>query len=265
MKRLVLALATGALAALLSIAPAGAQGYGGNPPPPPPPGPPAGCPVTDPPPANPPPCHPRERATVSDSPVRPGQQVTVSTPPVFAPNTPVTVNFVRANRGAQARELAKGNAGSNGASSQQVTIPQDAQPGVYFIYVHGVDANGNPVVAMTPVVVRAAGGGAQAASVQGDRAAAVAAPVPAAVAEAQADFAPGAEAAVVDAVTDGAGLVLSPDGALNVRTPAGLQDATTLPTTGANDVSQQVTIGAALLLAGTGLVLLRRRRGGFTK
>lgn len=79
-------------------------------------------------------------------------------------------------------------------------------------------------------------------------------------------MAPDTEAAVVDAVTDGAGVVLSPQGKLQVRTAAGLQDASTLPTTGSDDISKQVTVGAALLLAGTGLVMLRRRRtGGFAK
>jgi len=202
---------------------------------------------------------PRTEASVSDDDVEPGDSVTVSAPPVFAPGSPITVNFVRAQSGADAQQLATGTAGANGSANQSVTIPQ-VPDGVYFVYITGVDEDGNEVVALAAIVVR--NGVAAAAAVQGDS---MAAPVPAPVAQAQ-GLAPEAEAAVVDAVTDGAGVVMSPQGQLQVRTAAGLQDASTLPTTGSDDISKQVTVGAALLLAGTGLVLLRRRRtGGFAK
>lgn len=204
---------------------------------------------------------PRTVANVSDDTVEPGDSITVSVPPVFAPGTPIAVNLVRAQSGADADQLASGSAGSNGSANQSVTIP-DVEPGVYFVYVTGVDADGNPVVALVAIVVE---GAAPAAAVQGNSQAAAAAPVPAAVADIQ-TVAPETEAAVLDAVSGGdAGLVLSPQGTLQVRTPSGLQDASTLPTTGSDDISTQVTVGAALVLAGTGLVMLRRRTGGFTK
>jgi len=260
-KRFVLALFMGALSALMLAAPASAQ-YGGNPP-----GPPSGCPVEDPPPDDPPPCNPRTDAGISDPDVTPGQPVTVTAPPAFAPGSQVVVNLVRARNGANAAQLATGTAGANGAVSQSVTVP-DVPAGVYFMYVTGVDADGNRVVALVPIVIR---GGAQAAAVQGDsvdapiRTASFSAPVPAAVAEVQA-VTPKTEAAVVDAVTGGAGVVLSPEGTLSVRTPAGaLQQASALPTTGSDGIADQVTVGAALVIAGSGLVLLRRRRQGFAK
>jgi LPXTG-motif cell wall-anchored protein len=135
-----------------------------------------------------------------------------------------------------------------------------------------VDEDGNTVVALVAVVLRAGEAAPAAASVEEDgfQAAAAgpvaAAPVPAAVADVQQSVSPDIEAAVVDAVAQGAGVALSPQGTLQVRSASGaVQAASTLPTTGANDISQQVTIGAALLLAGTGMVLLRRRRGGFTQ
>lgn len=257
MKRLVLSLVTGALAALVLVAPASAQ-YGGDPD-----APPSGCPVEDPPPEDPPPCHPRTDAGVSDPDVQPGDSVTVTAPPVFAPGSEVTVNLVRARNGSNANGLGTGTAGSDGAVSESVTIP-DVPSGVYFLYITGEDADGNLVVAMVAIVVRPA---ASTAAVGGDDfQAAAAAPVPAAVAEVQA-VSPETEAAVVEAVTEGgAGLVLSPQGELSVRSAAGaLQEASTLPTTGGDGIAEQVTVGAALVLAGTGFVLLRRRRGGFAK
>lgn len=205
---------------------------------------------------------PRTIANVSDDDVSPGDQVTVSVPAVFAQNSPISINLSRAQPGSGGVELASGNAGANGAVSQSITIPA-TQDGVYFLYVTGVDPDGNPVVAIVVIVIR--GGDASAASVEGDSvSAASVAPVPAAVASVQSDLTPASEAAVVEAVTGGAGLVLSPEGTLNVRTPAGVQEASALPTTGADGIATQVTVGAALLLAGTGLVLLRRR-GGFAK
>lgn len=263
MKRLVLALTTGVLSALLLVAPAAAQTgpYGGNPPPPPPPGPPEGCPVEDPPPDPVPPCNPRVEADVSDSEPSPGDTVTVTTPPVFAPGSAITVNIVRANNTAQSGQLATGTATGAGQVSETVTIP-DVPPGVYFVYVTGTGPDGNPVVGLVPIVVRAA----NAAQVAGDSAVftASAAPVPAQVAEVQADLSTAAEAAIVEAVTAGdAGLLLSPEGQLNVRTAQGVQQAGSLPTTGSDGIATQVAVGAALLLAGTGLVLMRRK--GFVK
>lgn len=270
MKRLVLALVMGALLVLAPVSPASAQ-YGGNPPPEEPPaGPPEGCPVEDPPPADPPPCNPRATADVSDSTVRPGDEITVSTPPVFEPGTTVTINMVRAQRSASASELGTETADADGVDAS-VTIP-DVPPGVYFIYVYGTGPDGSPVVAMTPIVVRggpaAAAQGVDDVSVQGDAvyaAAAAAAPVPVQVAEVQGAVSPEVEAAVVDAVASGGRAVLSPEGTLNVRTAAGVQRASALPTTGSDGIATQVTIGAAMLFAGTGLVLLRRRKGAFVK
>lgn len=261
MKRLVLALTMGVLSALLLVAPASAQ-YGGEPPPPPPSDPPPdGCPVEDPPPADPPPCNPRAEADVSDPEVQPGDPITVTTPPVFAPGSPITVNIVRANDTAQPGELASGTASSDGRVSNTSTVP-DLPPGVYFIYVTGTGPDGNPVVALVPIVVRAA----NTAQVAGDSAAftAAASPVPAQVAEVQADLSTATEAAIVEAVTArDAGLLLSPEGQLNVRTAQGVQRAGSLPTTGSDGIATQVAVGAALLLAGTGLVLMRRK--GFVK
>lgn len=206
---------------------------------------------------------PRTIANVSDDEVAPGDPVTVSVPPVFAPGTEVSTNLARAQQGAGGVELGSPTTGSDGSVSDTVTIPA-TQDGVYFLYVTGVDGDGNPVVALVAIVIT--GGDATAAAVAGDTfAAAAATPVPASVADVQSNLTPASEAAVVEAVTQsGAGLVLSPEGTLNVSTPEGLQSAGTLPTTGSNDISTQVTVGAALLLAGTGLVLLRRR-GGFVK
>lgn len=205
------------------------------------------------------PCQPRTSAEVSDDVVEPGDPVTVSTPPAFAPNSEVTIHLVRADDGATPAVSESSTTNSTGAVSDSITIP-DVDEGVYFIYVVGTDADGNRVVAIVPIVIR--DGEAQAASVQGDTfQAAGAAEVPAAVAEVMPDLSQEAEAAVVDAVASGSsGLVLSPDGTLNVRSPeGGLQSASSLPTTG-NDVSGPVTAGAALILAGTGLVLMRRRK-----
>lgn len=260
MKRLVSALTLGALMALLAVGPASAQTYGGDPLPPSDP-PPDGCPVEDPPPDPAPPCNPRVDADVSDSEVQPGDPITVTTPPVFAPGSAITVNIVRANDTAEPGQLATGTASSDGRVSNTSTVP-DLPPGVYFVYVTGVDSDGNPVVALVPIVVRAA----TTAQAAGDAAAftAAAAPVPAQVAEVQADLSTAGEAAIVEAVTAGdAGLLVSPEGQLNVRTAQGVQQASSLPTTGSDGIATQVAVGAALLLAGTGLVLMRRR--GFAK
>lgn len=205
------------------------------------------------------PCQPRTSAEVSDDVVAPGEPVTVSTPPAFAPGSSVTINLVRADDGASPVLSDSATASSTGAVSDSITVP-NVPDGVYFVYVVGTDADGNRVVALTPIVIR--GGQAQAAAVEGDTfQAAAAAEVPAAVAEVMPDLSQQAEAAVVDAVASGSsGLVLSPDGTLNVRSPEGsLQAASALPNTG-NDVSGLVTAGAALILAGTGLVLMHRRK-----
>jgi LPXTG-motif cell wall-anchored protein len=209
------------------------------------------------------PDNPRVAAGVSDDDVQPGDPVTVTAPPAFAPGSQVTVYLARAQQDSAALALATAAVNADGSVNRTVTIP-DVPAGVYFLYILGVDEDGNERIAITAIVVRNA---AAAASVEAPAPESFeSAAAPAAVAELQPALSPAAEVAVVDAVADGAGVVLSPaDGALSIQTPAGLQDATTLPTTGANDVSQQVTIGAALLLAGTGLVLLRRRRGGFTQ
>lgn len=253
MKRVALGVLAGAVLALVSGVPAWAQ-YGGG-------GGGTTTTTTTTEPGGGEPEQPRTVANISDDTVEPGDSVTVSVPPVFAPGTPITVNLVRAQSGADADQLASGTAGGDGSVNRSVTIP-DVEPGVYFVYVTGVDTDGNPVVALVAIVVE----GAQAAAVEGAVQAAAAAPVPAGVADIQ-TVAPETEAAVLDAVSGGdAGVVLSPDGTLNVRTAAGLQDASTLPTTGSDDISTQVTVGAALVLAGTGLVMLRRRRtGGFAK
>lgn len=213
------------------------------------------------------PVQPRTVANVSDTVVSPGDPVTVSVPPVFAPGTPIVVEFARAQQGAEGVGLGSGTAGSNGSASETVTIPA-TQNGVYFLYVTGVDEDGNPVVALVAVVVR--GGQASAVAVENDSfsaagPASASTPVPAPVAEVQSSLTPEVEAAVVEAVTQqGAGLVLTPQGELSVRTPQGVQAASALPTTGSNGIATQVAVGAALLLAGSGLVLLRRR-GGFAK
>lgn len=272
MKRLALALVMGALGALLLVAPASAQ-YAPPPPPdapppdaPPPDAPPEGCPANEDAPIgqDAPPCLPRQAAVVSDDDVVPGQTITVTTPPVFAPGSQVAINMMRAQRTAAARQLGTDTAEANGVDAS-ITVP-DVPRGVYFIYVTGVDAQGNAVVAMTPIVVRSASAGAQAASVRGDSIDAASVAVPTAISDVLPALSPDTEAAVVDAVTQGsAGLVMSPDGTLNVRTAKGLQRASTLPTTGSDGITQQATVGAALLLAGSGLVLLRRRRGGFTQ
>jgi LPXTG-motif cell wall-anchored protein len=206
---------------------------------------------------------PRTVANVSDDDVIPGDTVTVTVPPVFAPGTPIVIELARAQQGAEGVALASGNAGADGSVNKTVTIPA-TQHGVYFLYVTGVDTDGNPVVAIVAIVIRPLPG---AASVEGDSFAVASTPVPAAVSQAQAEsgLTPATEAAVVEAVTQqGAGLVLSPQGALSVRTPAGVQQASALPTTGSDGIATQAVVGAALLLAGTGLVLLRRR-GGFAK
>lgn len=210
------------------------------------------------------PAQPRTVANVSDDEVAPGDPVTVTVPPVFAPGTPIVVELARAQQGAEGVELGSGTSSSDGSVSETVTTPA-TEDGVYFLYVTGVDADGNPVVALVAIVV--SGGDATAAAVQGDSfaAAGAAAPVPAAVAEAQSGLTPDTEAAVVEAVTQqGAGMVLSPEGTLSVRTAAGVQSAGALPTTGSDGIATQAAVGAALFLAGTGLVLLRRR-GGFAK
>lgn len=204
---------------------------------------------------------PRVVADASDTDVAPGEPVTVTTPPVFAPGSPITVNIIRASDTAEAGELASGEATSDGRVSNTSTIP-DLPPGVYFIYVTGTGPDGNPVVALVPIVIRAAT--AQAAAAESAAFQASAAPVPAQVAEVQSDLTPATEAAIVEAVTAGdAGLLVSPEGQLNVRTPEGVQAAGALPTTGSDGIATQVAVGAALLLAGTGLVLMRRK--GFTK
>ncbi len=264
MRRFVFAIFMGAALALFAVAPAGAQYEQ----------PPAERPL-----------EPRAVANVTSAEVVPGESVTVSAPPAFAPGTPFTVNFVRANQGAAADQLGSGTTSRTGSASESVIIPE-TEPGVYFLYITGVDADGNTVVALVPMVVRD-GGAASAAAVESGAfrtdpaplnvtaanvtaanvtaANVTAAAVPTAVADVQ-TVTPDVEAAVVEAVTQqGAGVALSLDGTLQVRSTAGaVQDATTLSSTDADDIAQQVSIGAALLLAGSGLVLLRRR-GGFTK
>jgi len=216
------------------------------------------------------PCQPRATATVSDDVVQPGDATTVSTPPVFAPGSPVTINLVRVDPGASPDLSESSTTDSSGAAGESITIP-DVESGVYFIYVVGLDADGNRVVAIVPIVIENASAAVQSGSAQSESAqtdsvqgddlqAASAAPVPAAVAEVQTDLSTDTEAAIVDAVVAGdTGLALAQDGTLNVRTPQGTQAASALPTTG-SDISGYVTAGAALLLAGTGLVLMRRRK-----
>lgn len=244
MKRFVFATMVGALLLLLTGPPASAQ--------------------YDEPPAEEP-AQPRTVANVSEDVVSPGDPVTVTVPPVFAPGTPIVVELARAQQGAEGVGIGSGSAGANGAVSETVTVPA-TQNGVYFLYVTGVDTDGDPVVAIVAIVIE----GAEAASAGEGQAftgvgAAAFTPVPAAVAEVQSGLTPETEAAVVEAVTQqSAGLVLSPQGTLSVRTPAGVQSASALPTTGGDGIATQAVIGAALLLTGTGLVMLRRR-GGFAK
>lgn len=251
MRRIALALIAGAFFVVAAGAPAWAQEPTYEEPPPP----------AD-------PEQPRTVANVTDSDVAPGQAVTVSAPPAFAANAEVTINLARASEDGVALQLAVTQTDADGSVSHEITIP-DAPPGVYFLYITGQDQDGNPTVALVAIVVRGDQSGASVAADSADAPASFAAastPVPAAVADVQSDLTPAAEAAVVEAVTQGgAGLVVSPEGTLQVRSASGeLQAAGTLATTGANDISQQVTVGAALLLTGSGLVLLRRR-GGFTK
>lgn len=212
------------------------------------------------------PVQPRTVANVSDPDVSPGDAVTVTVPPVFASGTQVSINLARAQQDQDGVVLDTATTGSDGSVSQSVTIPA-TQDGVYFLYVTGVDADGFPVVAIVAIVIR--DGVAAASAVEEENFSAAAAPAPAPlpleVVQAQSNLTPDTEAAVVEAVTQGAaGLALSPEGTLSVRTPAGVQEASTLPTTGGDGIATQVLVGAALLLSGAGLVMLRRR-GGFAK
>lgn len=213
------------------------------------------------------PVQPRTVANVSDDDVSPGDAVTVTVPPVFASGTQVSINLARAQQDQDGVVLDTATTGSDGAVSQSVTIPA-TQDGVYFLYVTGVDADGFPVVAIVAIVIRDGVAAASAVEEESFSAAAAApapAPVPLEVVQAQSNLTPDTEAAVVEAVTQGAaGLALSPEGTLSVRTPAGVQEASTLPTTGGDGIATQVLVGAALLLSGAGLVMLRRR-GGFAK
>lgn len=262
MKRFLLALTTAACLSLLVAGPASAQYGGGDEPPP------SGCPDgTD------GPCEPRAPATVSDADVAPGESITVSTPPVFAPGSEVTVNLIHVDRGETPVLSETGTTNAEGAAGSSITIP-DVGSGVYFVYVVGLDEDGNRIVAIVPIVIRNA---TAAASVEGDSTqsqaapddatqsgsfeTAAAEPVPAAVASVQTDLDADTEAAIVDTVASGnSGLVLADDGTLNVRTPEGAtQAAGALASTG-NDVSGPVTAGAAMILAGTGFVLLHRRK-----
>lgn len=181
---------------------------------------------------------------------------------IFKPGSTVSVNIVHIGPAGTAQVLKSVIADGNGAVSTSATIPSGSDTGIYFIYLEGIDVNGNRVVALVPIVVRSAPAGAaqsgsQSAAVEANSVQAVA---PAEVTEVQQDLSPKAEAAVVEAVSAGqAGLVLSPQGRLEVRTANGTVEASSLASTG-RDLQTPATIGAALVLAGTGLVLLRRRK-----
>ncbi len=259
MKRLVLTLALGTALALLGLVPASAQTYEAV----------AAVAARPRPPrrrrdaqsGGDSPCQPRTTATASDPVVTPGQTITVTTPPAFAPGSAVTVNWVHVDESSTASTLKETTANSSGAADTGVTIP-NVPPGVYFLYLTGVDADGNTTVALVPIVVRgsSAATGEQAAAQPAAAQTAGAGPVPAQVAEVQQDLSPKVEASVVEAVSAGdAGLVLTPDRQLSVRTPQGTQSVQSLATTG-RDLTTPITVGSALVLAGTGLVLLRRRK-----
>ena len=246
-RRLASAAFLAALVLGLVGVPAQAQ-YG---PPPPPPGPPAGCPVTNPPPANPPPCKPRRDASVDPDRARPGQQATVSVPDgTLAPGSNYRVVLTRVQPNSTDHVVVpSATADPDGSASSTFTVPA-LPPGVYLVWIHGVDSNGNPVVAMTGFVIQGVGTAA-AAPVSSSST-----PRPAAVEAALNSVSPDDVATVANG---NGSLVVTPNGLLQVRGAQTDADPR-FSRTGA-DLQGPMTAGMALLIAGGGLVLLRRRPG----
>lgn len=137
-----------------------------------------------------------------------------------------------------------------------MTVPASTADGVYILYIHGEDANGNPVVAIVPIVIE---GGAQAAST-GSVAAAGVTPPPQ-VQALQASMSAGAAADAAEAVSAGDGELVVKGNAIEVRAADSVAAPSqrSLSTTGTN-VAGPITAGIALILAGAGLVILRRRQ-----
>ena len=215
--------------------------------------PPEGCP-----PQNPPedaPCHPRARANVSDDEVETGDEVTVSTEDdTFEEGSDAEVWMSRVRRGSPVHSLGTAVVRADGSVIHTFVVPA-VEDGVYLVWIHGVDENGNPVTPIAAIVVdaddnQAAATGVNSSSVD----------PPDAVASLQ-TVSPAAEAAAVEAVANGATLSVD-NGSLEVlggSTSKPKVAASGLSTTGA-DLAAPITVGAALLLTGTGLLLLRNRR-----
>ena len=220
-------------------------------------GPPEGCPPQDPP--RDAPCHPRARGNASKEEVRPGDEVIVSAPAgTFAPNSDVVVTLNRVRRGAPVHTFGTFKSNSNGSFSLEVTIPAGTEPGVYVIQMHGTDDEGDPVTALAPIVVRNAN--TTAADVRG------ATFTNSGDSGLPADLAmsPAEEAAAVAAVANGGTLAVTDDGIVATGGSKPKVAAAGLSTTGA-DLAAPITVGAALVLTGAGLVILRRRQHALVK
>lgn len=252
---LILLFTLGATAAQAQYAPP-TTSPGGGPPTSVPGNPPAGCP-----PQNPPtdaPCHPRARANVSDDNVAPGETVTVSTENgTFEGGSDLDIRLSRVRRGSPTFDLGTDVADADGGMSQDVVIPQ-VPNGVYVIWVHGVDENGDPVTALVPIVIKGPNTDAPGAT------ASKAGPPPVAVLGVQ-TVSPAAETAAIAAVANGAALSVA-NGSLEVvgGNAKPKVAAAGLSTTGA-DLAAPVTVGGALLLTGAGLLVLRNRRRATAK
>ena len=200
-------------------------------------------------------CQPAAEAEASDESVEPGEPVTVSTSGgTFAEGTTVEVGIYGEDGVVFQVEGVTVNA--DGSVSYTLTVPEGTPDDVYVLYIHGVDANGNPVVAMVDLVVlpgATTSGGFTASGVT----------APAAVVAASAAMPADQRADAVGAVADGTGtVVLNNAGELELRTAASAAAPTVsggnLSRTGSS-IAGPVTAGIALVLVGGGMVILRRR------
>ena len=200
----------------------------------------------------------------------PGEQVTVSGPAnTFKQGSTVNKGITGSKaKGPKPQNvgtsLGTAKAGSDGSISTDVTIPADAEQGVYFIYLTGVDANNETVVVIIPIVVptsapstaaksastNTAGGGTTGKAASAETSApptfagSESEEVPVSVAALRVD-AP-VEEAMVDAVTDDGAVLRIDNGQLIAASSDG-------------DDTRPLVAAFAIGLAGGGVVLLRRR------
>lgn len=207
----------------------------------------------------------------------PGQPVTVSTGgnAGLAPGTSTTAGIARGAAGTAPSPLASAQVEDDGSVSVTIEIPEGTPTGVYYLYIIGETPSGQTRVFIVPIVVNATATGASVEGDQVDRSGGgsssdqdpssggatsadgastpTAAPRALVVVQEANSLTPEAEADVVAAAVDGADLELDGTQLIVEGRPVAAGPIS------ADDGIDPLVAAAALAVAGSGVVLLRRR------